>query len=84
MSPAATSPESVCPDPAAVQIKADRPRKPRLTDAEIEILVRLVGYGCPPEKAAVYLERSAAVVVRELARVGLSNIPGKSGIARRA
>jgi len=44
-----------------------------LGEIEVEILVRLLGYGCSARKAASYLDRPYGVVVDELKRLGLDD-----------
>ncbi|MBI1176302.1 hypothetical protein GC207_02565 [bacterium] len=60
-----------CRDPAFSPPEAIKPRNPRLTEVEIEILVRLLGYGCTAANAAIYLDRPAELIERELKRLGL-------------
>lgn len=78
MSPVAAPTAALCPTAPTAKTHSNRPRA-RLTDVEIEILVRLLGYGCPPGKAASYLDRPVKLVRTELQRLGLG--PARSSKA---
>lgn len=56
--------------------------QPQLTGVEVEILVRLLGYGCSAEKAAIYLDLPATVVREEIARLGLQAVSKKGDTCR--
>jgi hypothetical protein len=72
MSPTVSSSESpALRDATAKSNPAVAVQPQQLTGVEVEILVRLLGYGCSAEKAAIYLDLPVTVVREEIARLGL-------------
>ncbi len=83
MSPIVASTEAPSLRHASTTPKPVVAAQPQLTGVEVEILVRLLGYGCSAEKAAIYLDLPATVVREEIARLGLQ-AASRNGDTRRA